>query len=57
MEDSLSQFSGELPMEDFQTFVKEVYRHFGLDLSGYKAHRVKRRTEILVKKHGLQSFR
>jgi len=57
MEDSLSQFSGELPMEDFQTFVKEVYRHFGLDLSGYKAHRVKRRTEILVKKYGLQSFR
>lgn len=56
MQDFLSQFSGELPMEDFQWFIKEVHRYFGLDLSGYKPHRVKRRIEILIKKYRLPSF-
>ncbi|MGJ8454745.1 CheR family methyltransferase [Pseudothermotoga sp. U03pept] len=56
MQDFLSQFSGDLPMEDFQWFVKEVHRYFGLDLSGYKPHRVKRRIEILIKKYRLSSF-
>ncbi|MCX7812961.1 MAG: protein-glutamate O-methyltransferase CheR [Pseudothermotoga sp.] len=56
MQDFLSQFSGDLPMEDFQWFVKEVHRHFGLDLSGYKPHRMKRRIEILIRKYKLSSY-
>jgi chemotaxis protein methyltransferase CheR len=56
MQDFLSQFSGELPLEDFQWFVREVNRYFGLDLSGYKPHRVKRRIEILIRKYKLNSF-
>lgn len=56
MQDFLSQSSGELPMEDFQWFVREVHRHFGLDLSGYKPHRMKRRIEILIRKYRLSSY-
>lgn len=43
-------------MEDFQWFVREVHRHFGLDLSGYKPHRMKRRIEILIRKYRLSSY-
>ena len=47
----------ELPFEDFQWFLKEVKKHFNLDLTGYKPQRVKRRIEILIRKWGKRSYR
>ncbi len=57
MQDSPFQFSGELPIEEFEWFRKEIHRYFNLDLSGYKPHRVKRRIEILIRKYKLDSYR
>jgi len=37
--------------------VKELKKKNGIDLTGYKPHRVKRRIEILIKKYGLRSYR
>ncbi len=44
-------------MEDFEWFIKEVKRHFNLDLTGYKPQRVKRRIEILIRKWGKRSYK
>jgi len=56
---SQSQFGEwkELPVEEFEWFVKELKKKYGMDLTGYKPHRVKRRIEILIKKYGLHSYR
>lgn len=42
--------------EEFEWFLKQLNTKFGIDLSGYKPHRVKRRTEILLKKYKCGSF-
>lgn len=42
--------------EEFEWFLKQLNIKFGIDLSGYKPHRVKRRTEILLKKYRCESF-
>lgn len=42
--------------EEFEWFLKQLNLRFGIDLSGYKPHRVKRRTEILLRKHKCNSF-
>ncbi len=46
-----------LSEEEFKWFLTEVKKNFSLDLTGYKPHRVKRRTEVLIRKYGLKSFR
>jgi len=45
-----------LSNEEFEWFLKQLNSKFGIDLSGYKSHRVKRRTEILLKKYNCNSF-
>jgi len=42
--------------EEFEWFLKQLNMKLGIDLSGYKPHRVKRRTEILLKKYNCESF-
>jgi chemotaxis protein methyltransferase CheR len=43
----------EFPQEEFEWFVKEVEKRFGLNLSSYKPQRVKRRTELLLRKYNV----
>ena len=43
----------EFPQKEFEWFVKEVERRFGLNLSSYKPQRVKRRTELLLRKYNV----
>ncbi len=42
---------------EFDWFVEEVKKKLNLDLSGYKPHRVKRRTDILLRKNRTESYR
>ncbi len=50
-------YDQEINDPEFQWFVKEVNRTIGLDLTGYKPHRVKRRTDILLRKYGIASYK
>lgn len=43
----------EFPQEEFEWFVKEVEERFGINLSSYKPQRVKRRTELLLRKYNV----
>ncbi|KAF2960031.1 protein-glutamate O-methyltransferase CheR [Thermotoga sp. 38H-to] len=43
----------EFPQEEFEWFVKEIEKRFGLNLSSYKPQRVKRRTELLLRKYNV----
>lgn len=43
----------EYPQEEFEWFVKELAKRFDIDLSSYKSHRVKRRTELLLRKYNV----
>ncbi|ADA66351.1 MCP methyltransferase, CheR-type [Thermotoga petrophila RKU-10] len=43
----------EFPQEEFEWFVKEAEKRFGLNLSSYKPQRVKRRTELLLRKYNV----
>lgn len=43
----------EYPQEEFEWFVKELAKRFDIDLSSYKPHRVKRRTELLLRKYNV----
>ncbi|WP_407701727.1 CheR family methyltransferase [Thermosipho ferrireducens] len=47
----------EFPVEEFEWFIKKVKESFGLDLTGYKPHRVKRRIEMLIRKYSLSSYK
>lgn len=49
-------FDQEKPDPQFLWFVEEVKKKFNLDLSGYKAHRVKRRTDILLRKYNVLNY-
>src|SRR6056297_394111 len=42
---------------EFDWFVTEVKKKLDLDLSGYKPHRVKRRTDILLRKNRTETYR
>ncbi|MFP4460615.1 MAG: CheR family methyltransferase [Thermotogota bacterium] len=42
---------------EFDWFVTEVKKKLDLDLSGYKPHRVKRRTDILLRKNHIETYR
>jgi len=42
---------------EFDWFVSEVKKKIDLDLTGYKPHRVKRRTDILLRKHNVDNYR
>lgn len=50
-------FEQEINDPEFKWFVQEVNKKLGLDLSGYKPHRVKRRTDILLRKYATTSYR
>ncbi|MGC8820574.1 MAG: CheR family methyltransferase [Fervidobacterium sp.] len=47
----------ELPWEEFEWFVKRIKDVMNLDLSGYKPERVKRRIEMLIRKHNCKSYK
>lgn len=49
--------NAEINDPEFEWFVNEVFKHFQLDLKGYKPHRVKRRTDILLRKHNVTSYK
>jgi len=49
-------YSSPFDDEDYRLFLKNLVTHFNLDLSGYKQHRVRRRTDILLKKYGMNSY-
>ncbi|MGY4687388.1 CheR family methyltransferase [Petrotoga sp. DB-2] len=49
-------YSSPYDDEDYKLFLKKLVTHFNLDLSGYKQHRVRRRTDILLKKYGINSY-
>ena len=42
---------------EFDWFVTEIKKKLDLDLSGYKPHRVKRRTDILLRKNRTDNYR
>lgn len=56
---STSQFGEipELPWEEFEWFVQKVKDTMGLDLSGYKPERMKRRIEMLIRKYSCKSYK
>ncbi len=37
--------------KDYELFLQNLMIHFNLDLRGYKQHRLRRRTDILLKKN------
>lgn len=41
---------------DYELFLKKLIKHFNLDLTGYKQHRVRRRTDLLLRKHRVTSY-
>jgi len=49
-------YSSPFDDEDYKLFLKKLVTHFNLDLSGYKQHRVRRRTDILLKKYKINSY-
>jgi chemotaxis protein methyltransferase CheR len=49
-------FEQEKPDPQFLWFVEEVKKKLNLDLSGYKPHRVKRRTDMLLRKYNVASY-
>ena len=42
---------------EFHWFLQEVKKKLGIDLTGYKQHRVHRRVGILMKRHSVESYR
>ncbi|HOB16152.1 MAG TPA: protein-glutamate O-methyltransferase CheR [Defluviitoga sp.] len=48
----ISQFDDK----DYELFLQNLIKHFDLDLRGYKQHRLRRRTDILLKKYNLKSY-
>jgi len=56
---STSQFGEipELPWEEFEWFVQKIRDTMGLDLSGYKPERMKRRIEMLIRKYSCKSYK
>lgn len=42
---------------EFDWFVSEVKKKLDLDLAGYKPHRVKRRTDILLRKNRIETYK
>ena len=46
----------EAPDPQFLWFIAEVKKRLNLDLSGYKPHRVKRRTDMLLRKYNVGSY-
>jgi len=49
-------FDQENPDPQFVWFIAEVKKRLNLDLSGYKPHRVKRRTDMLLRKYNVTSY-
>lgn len=47
----------ELPWDQFEWFVEKVKETMGLDLSGYKPERMKRRIEMLIRKYNCKSYK
>ena len=47
----------EFPWEEFTWFVGRVNETMGLDLSGYKPERMKRRIEMLIRKYNCKSYK
>ncbi|HOO74337.1 MAG: protein-glutamate O-methyltransferase CheR [Thermotogae bacterium] len=41
---------------DYEKFLLEIKNHFQLDLSGYKQHRVRRRIDMLMRKHSMKTY-
>ena len=41
---------------EFHWFLQEVKKKLGIDLTGYKQHRVHRRVGILMKRHSVESY-
>ncbi|HPE69834.1 MAG TPA: protein-glutamate O-methyltransferase CheR [Thermotogota bacterium] len=50
-------FEEKITDPEFDWFVAEVKKKLDLDLSGYKSHRVKRRTDILLRKYNVTSYK
>ncbi len=47
----------EFPWEEFTWFVGKINETMGLDLSGYKPERMKRRIEMLIRKYNCKSYK
>ncbi len=47
----------ELPWDQFEWFVEKIKESMGLDLSGYKPERMKRRIEMLIRKYNCKSYK
>ncbi len=47
----------EFPQQEFEWFIDKVKTTLGLDLSGYKPERMKRRIEMLVRKYQCRSYK
>ncbi|MDM7321025.1 MAG: CheR family methyltransferase [Fervidobacterium pennivorans] len=47
----------ELPWDQFEWFVEKIKETMGLDLSGYKPERMKRRIEMLIRKYNCKSYK
>ncbi|MFN4199672.1 MAG: CheR family methyltransferase [Fervidobacterium gondwanense] len=47
----------ELPWDQFEWFVGKIKETMGLDLSGYKPERMKRRIEMLIRKYNCKSYK
>ncbi len=47
----------EFPQQEFEWFVDKIKNMMGLDLSGYKPERMKRRIEMLIRKYQCRSYK
>lgn len=42
--------------DDYEKFLKDLIKRFEMDLTGYKQHRVRRRIDMLMRKHDYKSY-
>lgn len=49
-------YSSPYDDRDYENFLKDLIRRFEMDLTGYKQHRVRRRIDMLMRKHAFKSY-
>lgn len=49
-------YSSPFDDNDYEIFLKNLIKRFEMDLTGYKQHRVRRRIDMLMRKHSFNSY-
>lgn len=49
-------YSSPYDDKDYEVFLKNLIKRFEMDLTGYKQHRVRRRIDMLMRKHSFKTY-